>query len=104
MHGYSYNHGLMLQIPYLDAMTAIVLKFGQRNSRVLQAYAIMESKRPEVNAREVIGLFGRARKVNPRDAGVLQPYALFAAKLGDIDASRDLLREANKRHSPVWQA
>jgi tetratricopeptide (TPR) repeat protein len=84
-----------------------VMKFDQRNTRVLQAYAIMESKRPEVNSRKVIGLFERALKVNPRDAGVLQPYALFVAKLGDIDAARDLLRrgtEANKRHAPVWQA
>ena len=67
----------------------------------------MESKRPEVNTRKVIGLFERALKVNPRDAGVLQPYALFVAKLGDIDAARDLLRrgtEANKRYAPVWQA
>ncbi|KAL3939032.1 MAG: hypothetical protein SGARI_001518 [Bacillariaceae sp.] len=84
-----------------------VLKFDQRNSRVLQAYAIMESKRPEANTRKVIGLFERALRVNPRDAGVLQPYALFVSKLGDIDAARDLLRrgtEANKRHAPVWQA
>jgi tetratricopeptide (TPR) repeat protein len=84
-----------------------VLKFDQRNTRVLQAYAIMESRRPEVNTRKVIGLFERALKMNPRDAGVLQPYALFVAKLGDIDAARDLLRrgtEANKRHAPVWQA
>ncbi|KAG7337372.1 tetratricopeptide repeat protein [Nitzschia inconspicua] len=84
-----------------------VMKFDQRNTRVLQAYAIMESKRPEVNTRKVIGLFEKALKVNPRDAGVLQPYALFVAKLGDIDAARDLLRrgtEANKRHAPVWQA
>jgi tetratricopeptide (TPR) repeat protein len=84
-----------------------VLKFDKRNSRVLQAYAMMESKRSNVNTRKVIGLFEKALKANPRDAGVLQPYALFVAKLGDIDAARDLLRrgtEANKRHAPVWQA
>jgi tetratricopeptide (TPR) repeat protein len=67
-----------------------VLKFDQRNSRVLQAYAIMESKRPNSMSRKVIGLFERALKVNPRDAGVLQPYALFVAELDDIDAARDL--------------
>lgn len=67
-----------------------VLKFDQRNSRVLQAFAIMETKRPEGNSRKAIGLFERALKVNRRDAGVLQPYALYVAKLGDIDAARDL--------------
>jgi tetratricopeptide (TPR) repeat protein len=67
-----------------------VLKFDQRNSRVLQAYAIMESKRPESQSRKVIGLFERALKVNPKDAGVLQPYALFVAELGDVDSARDL--------------
>jgi tetratricopeptide (TPR) repeat protein len=67
-----------------------VLKFDQRNSRVLQAYAIMETKRPEGDSRKAIGLFERALKANPRDAGVLQAYALFVAKLGDIDSARDL--------------
>lgn len=84
-----------------------VLKFDQRNSRVLQAYAIMETKRPGDTSRKVIGLFERALKVNPRDGGVLQPYALYVAKLGDIDAARDLLRrgtEVAKRHAPLWQA
>eukprot|EP00535_Pseudo-nitzschia_heimii_P000815 CAMPEP_0197185016 /NCGR_PEP_ID=MMETSP1423-20130617/11074_1 /TAXON_ID=476441 /ORGANISM="Pseudo-nitzschia heimii, Strain UNC1101" /LENGTH=804 /DNA_ID=CAMNT_0042635979 /DNA_START=640 /DNA_END=3055 /DNA_ORIENTATION=+ len=84
-----------------------VLKFDQRNSRVIQAYAIMESKRPNSRSRKVLGLFERAIKANPRDAGVLQPYGLYVAKLGDIDSARDLLRRAteiNKRHSPAWQA
>jgi len=84
-----------------------VLKFDQRNSRVIQAYAIMESKRPRSNSRKVIGLFERALKANSRDAGVLQPYGLYVAKLGDIDSARDLLRratEVNKRHAPAWQA
>ena len=67
-----------------------VLKHDQRNSRVLQAYAIMETKRPEGDSRKAIELFERALKANPRDAGVLQAYALFVAKLGDIDAARDL--------------
>lgn len=67
-----------------------VLKFDQRNSRVLQAYAIMETKRPDANSRKVIGLFERALKANPRDAGVLQPYALYVGDLGDMDAARDL--------------
>jgi Tfp pilus assembly protein PilF len=67
-----------------------VLKFDQRNSRVLQAYAIMETKRTDSNSRKVIGLFERALKANPRDAGVLQPYALYVGDLGDIDAARDL--------------
>ena len=67
-----------------------VLKFDQRNSRVLQAYAIMETKRAEGDSRKAIGLFERALKVNPRDAGVLQPYALYVAELGDIDSARDL--------------
>eukprot|EP00531_Pseudo-nitzschia_arenysensis_P006655 CAMPEP_0116141740 /NCGR_PEP_ID=MMETSP0329-20121206/14539_1 /TAXON_ID=697910 /ORGANISM="Pseudo-nitzschia arenysensis, Strain B593" /LENGTH=780 /DNA_ID=CAMNT_0003636935 /DNA_START=636 /DNA_END=2978 /DNA_ORIENTATION=+ len=84
-----------------------VLKFDQRNSRVIQAYAIMESKRPDSNSRKVLGLFERALKANSRDAGVLQPYGLYVAKLGDIDSARDLLRratEVNKRHAPAWQA
>lgn len=67
-----------------------VLKFDQRNSRVLQAYALMESKRPESDSRKVIGLFERALKVNVRDAGVLQPYALYVAGLGDLDSARKL--------------
>lgn len=67
-----------------------VLKHDQRNSRVLQAYAIMETKRPEGDSRKAIELFERALKANPRDAGVLQAYALYVAKLGDIAAARDL--------------
>jgi tetratricopeptide (TPR) repeat protein len=84
-----------------------VLKFDQRNSRVLQAYALMETKRPDGNSRKAIGLFERALKANRRDAGVLQAYALYVAELGDIDAARELLQrgtEVNKRHAPVWQA
>lgn len=84
-----------------------VLKFDQRNSRVMQAYAIMESKRPNSNSRKVINLFERALKTNPRDAGVLQPYGLYVAKLRDTDSARDLLQRAtqvNKRHAPAWQA
>jgi len=84
-----------------------VLSFDQRNSRVMQAYAIMETRRPEGDSRKAIGLFERALLINPRDAGVLQPYALYCADLGDIDMARDLLErgtEVNKRHAPVWQA
>jgi tetratricopeptide (TPR) repeat protein len=67
-----------------------VLKFDQRNTRVLQAYALMESKRPDSESRKVIDLFERALKANPRDAGVLQPYALYVAQLGDIESAREL--------------
>ena len=70
-----------------------VLKFDQRNSRVLQAYAVMESRRApkdEVDSRQVLDLFERALKANPRDAGVYQAYALYVAELGDIDAARNL--------------
>jgi tetratricopeptide (TPR) repeat protein len=67
-----------------------VLRFDQRNSRVLQAYAIMETKRPVGDSRKAIDLFERALRANPRDAGVLQAYALYVAKLGDIDAARNL--------------
>ena len=67
-----------------------VLMFDQRNSRVLQAYAIMESKRPGGDSRNVIDLFERALKAKPKDAGVLQAYALFVVDLGDIDAGREL--------------
>mmetsp|Transcript_24651 Transcript_24651/g.36553 ORF Transcript_24651/g.36553 Transcript_24651/m.36553 type:complete len:868 (-) Transcript_24651:123-2726(-) len=84
-----------------------VLTYDKRNSRVLQAYAIMESKRPDGYSREVIDLFERALKANPRDGGVLQAYALYVAKLGDIGAARNLLRggtEVSKRHAPLWQA
>ena len=84
-----------------------VLKFDKRNSRVLQAYALMETKRPGGSSRKAIGLFERALQANRRDAGVLQAYALYVAKLGDMDAARDLLRrgtEINKRDPTVWQA
>ena len=70
-----------------------VLKFDQRNSRVLQAYAIMESRRTpreDVDSRRVLDLFERALKANPRDAGVYQAYALYVAELGDVDSARDL--------------
>ena len=83
------------------------LKYDQRNSRILQAYALMETKRPDGSSRTAIELFERALKVKPRDAGALQAYALFVAKLGDVDTARDLLHRgttANKRHAPVWQA
>jgi len=67
-----------------------VLRFDQRNSRVLQAYAIMESKRVGGDSRDVIDLFERALRAKPKDAGVLQAYALFVVDLGDIDAGRQL--------------
>lgn len=84
-----------------------ILRFDQRNSRALQAYALMEIKRPKGSSRKAIDLFERALNANPRDAGVLQAYALYVVDLGDIDAARKLLRrgtEVNKRHAPVWQA
>ena len=87
-----------------------VLEFDQRNSRVLQAYAIMESRRApkeDVDSRRVLDLFERALKADPRDAGVYQAYALYVAELGDVDSARDLLRmgtEVNKRHAPAWLA
>jgi len=87
-----------------------VLEFDQRNSRVLQAYAIMESRRlprEDVDSRKVLDLFERALKVNPRDAGVYQAYALYVVEWGDVESARDLLRkgtEVNKRHAPAWQA
>lgn len=84
-----------------------VLKFDQRNSRVLQAYALMETRRPEGSSRKAIDLFERALQANPRDAAVYQAYALYVAELGDIGAARGLLKRAtqvDKRHAPVWQA
>jgi len=84
-----------------------VLKYDRRNSRVLQAYAIMETKRPDTNSRRAIGIFEKALKSNPRDGGVLQGYALYVAKLGDIDSARDLLKrgtQIDRRHAPLWQA
>ena len=84
-----------------------VLKFDQRNTRVLQAYAIMETKRPSGDSRKAIGMFERAVQTNPRDAGVYQPYALYVAELGDMDMARLLLQkgtQVNKRHAAVWQA
>ena len=67
-----------------------VLKFDSRNSRVLQAYAIAESKRPNGKSRDAIDLFERALKVKPNDAGVYQAYGLYVAELGDIDMARNL--------------
>ena len=67
-----------------------VLKFDKRNSRVLQAYALMETKRPDGDSREAIDLFEKAMRANPRDGGVFQAYGLYVAKLGDIDSARDL--------------
>lgn len=86
-----------------------VLSFDPKNTRVLQAYAIMESKRDDSSSRDVIDLFERALKVrNGRyDAGVYQAYALYVATLGDIEGARDLLRrgtDVDKTHAPVWQA
>jgi tetratricopeptide (TPR) repeat protein len=84
-----------------------VLKFDGRNSRVLQAYALMETKRPDGSSRKAIDLFERALKASSRDAGVLQAYGLYVAELGDVNAARELLRrgtDVNKRHAPVWQA
>jgi Flp pilus assembly protein TadD len=56
----------------------------------LQAYAIMETRRPDANSRKAIDLFERALKVKPRDAAVLQAYALYVVKLGDVKSARDL--------------
>ena len=85
-----------------------VLTFDQRNSRVLQAYALCESHRPEGNSRKAIGLFERALEAKPRDGGIFQAYALYVGdSLGDVDAARKLLRkgtEVDKRHAPLWQA
>ena len=67
-----------------------VLKFDQRNSKVLQAYAIMESKRTDGESRVAINLFERALSMRPRDAGVYQAYALYVAELGDIDGAHTL--------------
>lgn len=77
---------------WLEAETCFetVLKYDRRNSRVLQAFAIMETKRPDSNSRRAIGLFEKALKANPRDGGVLQAYALYVAKLDDVDSARDL--------------
>lgn len=84
-----------------------VLNFDKRNSRVLQAYAIAESKRPDGDSREAIDLFERALQAKPYDAGVYQAYALFVADLGDIDMARELFKRGSsiaKRHAPLWQA
>jgi len=84
-----------------------VLKFDKRNSIALQAHAVMESRNPDGNSRNVIDLFERALAVNKRDAGVYQAYALFVADCGDIDGARDLMRRgtlASKKHPAVWQA
>ena len=67
-----------------------VLKFDKRNSRVLQAYAIAESKRPNGKSREAIELFERALNAKPNDAGVYQAYGLYVAELGDIEMAREL--------------
>jgi len=86
-----------------------VLTFDPKNSRVMQAYAVLESRNPKSQSRSVIELFERAVKAssNRGDAGTFQAYALYVAKLGDLDAARVLLRkgtEANPRHPAVWQA
>jgi len=81
------------------------LRHDPKNSRVLQAYAILETKRG--NTRNAINLFERALKSKPRDAGVLQAYALFVSDLGDYESARALLEKGtrvNKRHAPLWQA
>jgi tetratricopeptide (TPR) repeat protein len=72
-----------------------VLTFDQRNSRVLQAYAIMETKRPDGSSRQAIELFERALKANPRDAGVLQPYALYVAELRSFRLGASLVLARN---------
>ena len=67
-----------------------VLKFDKRNSRVLQAYALAESKRPDGKSREVIDLFERALAAKPSDAGVYQAYGLYVNELGDVEMAREL--------------
>eukprot|EP00547_Thalassionema_nitzschioides_P004992 CAMPEP_0194204456 /NCGR_PEP_ID=MMETSP0156-20130528/3970_1 /TAXON_ID=33649 /ORGANISM="Thalassionema nitzschioides, Strain L26-B" /LENGTH=885 /DNA_ID=CAMNT_0038930479 /DNA_START=152 /DNA_END=2809 /DNA_ORIENTATION=+ len=81
------------------------LKHDKRNSRLLQAYAILETKRG--NTRQAIILFEKALKANPRDAGVLQAYACYVAQLGDYESARELLErgvQISARHAPLWQA
>lgn len=75
-----------------DARTCFetVLKYDKRNSRVLQAYAIAESKRPNGKSREAIDLFERALNAKPSDAGVYQAYGLYVSELGDIEMAREL--------------
>jgi len=84
-----------------------VLKFDKRNSRVLQAYALSESRRPQGSSRKTVDLFERALNANPRDAGVLQAYALYVNTLGDVSAARSLFKrgiDVNKRSAATWQA
>lgn len=81
------------------------LKHDKRNSRLLQAFAILETKRG--NTRQAIILFEKALKASPRDAGVLQAYACYVAQLGDYESARELLQrgvQVSKRHAPLWQA
>jgi len=67
-----------------------VLKFDKRNTRVLQAYALMMSRRPDSDSRKTLALFEKALALNSRDAGVYQAYGLYVSRLGDIESARDL--------------
>lgn len=50
----------------------------------------MESRRPDGSSRKAIDLFERALEAKARDAIVLQAYALFVVKLGDIESAKFL--------------
>lgn len=86
------------------------LEYDKKNSRIFQAYAILESKNSKggkSSERKAIDLFEQALRYKKYDAGVLQAYALYVAKLGDLESARNLLEKgskANPRHAPVWQA
>jgi len=101
------NNGNNMKTNYEQAEKCYksALQYDPRNSRVLQAYAILETKRG--NTKNAVNLFERALKAKPRDAGVLQAYALFVSDLGDYESARALLEKGtrvNKRHAPLWQA
>eukprot|EP00520_Triparma_pacifica_P009636 CAMPEP_0118642766 /NCGR_PEP_ID=MMETSP0785-20121206/6009_1 /TAXON_ID=91992 /ORGANISM="Bolidomonas pacifica, Strain CCMP 1866" /LENGTH=420 /DNA_ID=CAMNT_0006534337 /DNA_START=340 /DNA_END=1597 /DNA_ORIENTATION=+ len=68
------------------------LRNEPRNSRVLQAYAILEAKKG-TSKRKAVDLFERALKANKRDAGALQAYALYVAELGDVDGGKEANEE-----------
>ena len=57
-----------------------------RNTHIMQAWAVMESRRG--NARRAIELFERAIETRPSDAGIYNAYATLSKDLGDVEGAR----------------
>ena len=81
------------------------LRVQPRNTHILQAWAVMESRRG--HSRRAIELFERAIEIRPSDAGIYNAYATLSKDLGDVDGARRLYQlgtKANRFHLATYQA